>query len=66
MGLSPLRWFHPHLSGIEAEKLLRESAFDGTYLVRPSKSNPGDFTLSVRRGAEVMHRAACFAPASLG
>ena len=42
------RWFHPHLSGVDAEKLLLESGFDGTYLVRPSKSNPGDFTLSVR------------------
>eukprot|EP00042_Codosiga_hollandica_P055939 m.794023 g.794023 ORF g.794023 m.794023 type:complete len:597 (+) comp59236_c0_seq3:99-1889(+) len=49
------KWFHPHLSGVEAEKLLLESGFDGTYLVRPSKSNPGDFTLSVRRGDEITH-----------
>ena len=42
------RWFHPHLSGPEAEKLLVDAGFDGTYLVRPSMSNPGDFTLSVR------------------
>lgn len=49
------KWFHPHLSGLDAEGLLKNSGFDGAYLVRPSKSNPGDFTLSVRRGASVTH-----------
>lgn len=33
---------------MEAEKLLKEGGFDGTFLVRPSKSNPGDYTISVR------------------
>ena len=42
------RWFHSHISGYNAEKLLLERGFDGSYLVRPSESNPGDFTLSVR------------------
>jgi len=42
------RWFHSNVSGYDAEKLLLERGFDGSYLVRPSKSNPGDFTLSVR------------------
>jgi FtsP/CotA-like multicopper oxidase with cupredoxin domain len=41
------RWFHPHVSGPEAERLLKDAGVDGTYLVRPSKTNPGDFTLSV-------------------
>ena len=36
------------MSGIEAEQLLIERGFDGSFLARPSKSNPGDFTLSVR------------------
>ncbi|CAH3121789.1 unnamed protein product, partial [Porites lobata] len=49
------RWFHSNVSGYDAEKLLLERGFDGSYLVRPSKSNPGDFTLSVRRGGEVTH-----------
>eukprot|EP00053_Salpingoeca_punica_P007464 m.68116 g.68116 ORF g.68116 m.68116 type:complete len:529 (+) comp14162_c1_seq1:62-1648(+) len=49
------KWFHPHLTGPEAEKLLREQGVDGSFLVRPSKSNPGDFTLSVRRGDDVTH-----------
>jgi len=28
---------------------------DGSFLARPSKGNPGDFTLSVRRRDEVTH-----------
>ncbi|XP_066538711.1 tyrosine-protein phosphatase non-receptor type 6 [Hoplias malabaricus] len=41
------RWFHGHLSGPNAEKLLRERDEPGTFLVRESLSNPGDFVLSV-------------------
>lgn len=42
------RWFHPNISGIDAENVLLKCGFDGSFLARPSKSNPGDFTLSVR------------------
>ncbi|RWS28580.1 tyrosine-protein phosphatase non-receptor type 11-like protein [Leptotrombidium deliense] len=49
------RWFHPNISGVEAEKMLIERGFDGSFLCRPSKSNPGDFTLSVRRNGQVTH-----------
>ena len=42
------RWFHPNISGQEAERLLMERGFDGSFLVRRSRSVPGDFTLSVR------------------
>lgn len=49
------RWFHPSLTGVEAEKLLVERGHDGYFLARPSMSNKGDFTLSVRRGSEVTH-----------
>lgn len=44
---SCLRWYHGHLSGPNAEKLLvaREEPF--TFLVRESLSKPGDFVLSV-------------------
>ncbi|XP_053600514.1 tyrosine-protein phosphatase corkscrew [Plodia interpunctella] len=49
------RWFHPSLSGVDAEKLLMECGRDGYFLARPSMSNKGDFTLSVRRGDEVTH-----------
>ena len=42
------RWFHPSISGPDAESLLKEQSIDGCFLARPSKSQPGDFTLSVR------------------
>uniref|UniRef100_A0A8C9VFN9 Tyrosine-protein phosphatase non-receptor type n=1 Tax=Scleropages formosus TaxID=113540 RepID=A0A8C9VFN9_SCLFO len=40
------RWFHGHLSGPNAEKLLVERDEPGTFLVRESLSKPGDFVLS--------------------
>eukprot|EP00066_Takifugu_rubripes_P030818 XP_011620084.1 PREDICTED: tyrosine-protein phosphatase non-receptor type 11-like [Takifugu rubripes] len=49
------RWFHPNVTGIEAEQLLLTRGVHGSFLARPSKSNPGDFTLSVRRSDEVTH-----------
>ncbi|GFT16667.1 tyrosine-protein phosphatase non-receptor type [Trichonephila clavipes] len=42
------RWFHPNITGVDAEKMLTDRGLDGSFLARPSKSNPGDFTLSVR------------------
>lgn len=48
-------WYHPNLSNLEAERLLRDKGFDGSYLVRPSQSAPGQFSLSVRRGDKVTH-----------
>ncbi|XP_073702826.1 tyrosine-protein phosphatase non-receptor type 6 isoform X1 [Garra rufa] len=41
------RWYHGHLSGPNAEKLLRERDEPGTFLVRESLSKPGDFVMSV-------------------
>uniref|UniRef100_A0A667X6N1 protein-tyrosine-phosphatase n=1 Tax=Myripristis murdjan TaxID=586833 RepID=A0A667X6N1_9TELE len=41
------RWYHGHLSGLHAEKLLGERDEPGTFLVRESLSKPGDFVLSV-------------------
>ncbi|CAH2260487.1 tyrosine-protein phosphatase corkscrew [Pararge aegeria] len=49
------RWFHPSLNGVDAERLLLERGRDGYFLARPSMSNKGDFTLSVKRGTEVTH-----------
>lgn len=46
------RWFHGHLSGKEAEKLLTEKGKHGSFLVRESQSHPGDFVLSVCTGDE--------------
>lgn len=42
------RWFHPNITGFQAEKMLMEHGVDGSFLARPSKSKAGDFTLSVR------------------
>ena len=44
----PCRWFHPNLLAKEAEDLLLKKGQDGTFLVRPSQSTPGDYTLSAR------------------
>ncbi|CAL8258116.1 unnamed protein product [Boreogadus saida] len=41
------RWYHGHLSGPNAEKMLGKREEPGTYLVRGSLSKPGDFVLSV-------------------
>lgn len=41
------RWYHGHLSGRDAEKLLTEKGKVGSFLVRESQSKPGDFVLSV-------------------
>ncbi|CAG6015092.1 unnamed protein product [Menidia menidia] len=41
------RWYHGHLSGPNAEKLLTIRDESGTFLVRESLSKPGDFVLSV-------------------
>uniref|UniRef100_A0A8C9RMF7 protein-tyrosine-phosphatase n=1 Tax=Scleropages formosus TaxID=113540 RepID=A0A8C9RMF7_SCLFO len=41
------RWYHGHLSGRDAEKLLMEKGKPGSFLVRESQSKPGDFVLSV-------------------
>ncbi|XP_061675724.1 tyrosine-protein phosphatase non-receptor type 6 isoform X2 [Syngnathoides biaculeatus] len=41
------RWYHGHLSGPNAEKMLSAREESGTFLVRESLSKPGDFVLSV-------------------
>ena len=46
--LFSFRWFYPNISGVDAEELLFERGVDGSFLVRPSEHNPGDFSLSVR------------------
>uniref|UniRef100_A0A8D0UXG7 protein-tyrosine-phosphatase n=1 Tax=Sus scrofa TaxID=9823 RepID=A0A8D0UXG7_PIG len=53
--ISIQEWFHPNISGVEAEKLLLSRGQHGSFLARPSQSCPGGFTLSVRRHDEVTH-----------
>lgn len=47
-----LRWYHGHLSGRDAEKLLTDKGKSGSFLVRESQSKPGDFVLSVLTNEE--------------
>ena len=49
------RWFHGHLSGKEAEKIMLEKGKNGSFLVRESQSKPGDYVLSVRTEDKVTH-----------
>lgn len=49
------RCFHPNLNNIDAERLLLERGQDGSFLVRPSRSCAGHFSLSVRRRDKVTH-----------
>lgn len=49
------RWFHGHLSGKDAEKLILDKGKNGSFLVRESQSKPGDFVLSVRTDDKVTH-----------
>lgn len=49
------RWFHGQMTGKEAEQFLMEKAKNGGYLVRESRSKPGDFVLSVRTDDKVTH-----------
>ncbi|XP_023559456.1 tyrosine-protein phosphatase non-receptor type 6 isoform X3 [Octodon degus] len=41
------RWYHGHMSGMQAEALLQAKSEPWTFLVRESLSQPGDFVLSV-------------------
>jgi len=49
------RWFHPNINGAVAERVLLERGIPGSFLCRPSTSKQGDFTLSIRREADVTH-----------
>lgn len=49
------RWFHGHLSGKEAERLILEKGKNGSFLVRESQSKPGDYVLSVGTDDKVTH-----------
>lgn len=49
------RWFHTNLNSEQAEILLLKRGIDGSFLVRPSKSCKGQFSLSVRRKNKVTH-----------
>ncbi len=43
------------MSGREAERMLLDRGKNGSFLVRESRSKPGDFVLSVRTEDKVTH-----------
>ena len=49
------RWFHGHLTGREAEKVLLDKGRNGSFLVRESQRKPGNYVLSVRSEDKVTH-----------
>jgi len=49
------RWFHGHLSGKEAEKVLLEKGRYGSFLVRESQGQPGNYVICVRAEDRVTH-----------
>lgn len=60
--LVPHPWYVTKISRVEAEATLLEknerneyAQRDGAFLVRPSESSPGEFSLSVKFGEQVQH-----------
>jgi len=49
------RWFHGHLSGREAEKVLMEKGRYGSFLVRESQGQPGNYVICVRADDRITH-----------
>lgn len=49
------RWFYLNIIGVEVENLLLIRGVDGSFLVRFSKSNFGDFIFFVRRNGVVIY-----------
>lgn len=54
MSTLPCRWYHGGLSGKDAEKLLLEHGTDGSFLVRESKTTPGNYVLSSRSSPDTV------------
>ncbi|XP_065063633.1 dual adapter for phosphotyrosine and 3-phosphotyrosine and 3-phosphoinositide-like [Rhopilema esculentum] len=50
-----LSWFHPNLNRHHAEALLIQNGQDGSYLLRQSTTNKGEYSLSVRCANSAKH-----------
>jgi tyrosine-protein phosphatase non-receptor type 11 len=42
------RWFHGSINGRQAEKMLMDKGRNGSFLVRESQSQPGQYVITVR------------------
>lgn len=49
------RWFHGHLSGPDAERLLLDKGKNGSYLVRESTRQLGQYVITIRYDDHVKH-----------
>eukprot|EP00794_Sanderia_malayensis_P012324 gene12324-13597_t len=50
-----LSWFHPNLNRHHAEALLIQNGQDGSYLLRESTTNRGEYSLSVKCASAAKH-----------
>ncbi|XP_077999399.1 dual adapter for phosphotyrosine and 3-phosphotyrosine and 3-phosphoinositide-like [Glandiceps talaboti] len=53
--LEELEWYHGNQSRHVTESILLHNGRDGSYLLRTSETNPGEYTLSVRSKDAVKH-----------
>lgn len=53
--LTVFSWFHPNLNRHHAEALLIQNGQDGSYLLRESTTNQGEYSLSVRCANTAKH-----------
>uniref|UniRef100_A0A8C6Y519 GRB2-related adapter protein n=1 Tax=Naja naja TaxID=35670 RepID=A0A8C6Y519_NAJNA len=53
--MKPHPWYSGKISRQGAEKALLKRRFRGTFLIRESESSPGDFSISVSYGDQVLH-----------
>ncbi|XP_058962690.1 dual adapter for phosphotyrosine and 3-phosphotyrosine and 3-phosphoinositide-like [Pocillopora verrucosa] len=53
--IEDIPWYHANLTRNGAEVLLLAYGCEGSYLLRPSKNNPGNYTVSVKSVDSVRH-----------
>uniref|UniRef100_A0A670JJ55 GRB2 related adaptor protein n=1 Tax=Podarcis muralis TaxID=64176 RepID=A0A670JJ55_PODMU len=53
--MKPHPWYSGKLSRQAAEDVLLKRNFQGAFLIRESESSPGDFSISVNYGDQVLH-----------
>ncbi|XP_044289103.1 GRB2-related adapter protein [Varanus komodoensis] len=53
--MKPHPWYCGKISRQAAEKSLLQQQFRGAFLIRVSESSPGDFSISVNYGQQVLH-----------
>ncbi|KAJ7389221.1 hypothetical protein OS493_032689 [Desmophyllum pertusum] len=58
--IEDIPWYHHSLTRNSAEVLLLAHACEGSYLIRPSKNNPGHYAVSVKSVDSVKHFSLVF------